>query len=620
MNIVFNRVFTVFIPVLVYLYLFTWTTGTALAADTAKAKYLAADTCLKKLKRSAVEINKVSAWLTCIEKYKSIHSIFPGNSWAPAGLYKAAELYFQLAKRSGNANWNRRADDLIARINRFYPQSAYSARAETLAAANATKPRQNNSDVKIIKSQKALTRSDVKIIQSQKALTRNDEAITEYHRQKLAQAEAADTGGYQQPSDIIEENTQDPAYYGPVTTKADDTDPSPPKEDTTVGDTTVTDLRFWSSPEYTRVVVNADRERKYTHKLLKKDPALNVPFQRLYVDIDQARLGRNVPDHTPINDDLLKQARAGQFAPHTVRVVVDIKNFDNYKIFSLKDPFRIVMDLWGKNGKSVFMDQVAGKNTSGTKPSGEKPDRVTTDNLKSSDIARQLALGVRKIVIDPGHGGKDPGAPGYIKGVWEKDIVLKLATTLAEKLRKRLNCEVLLTRTTDRKLTLEERTAIANTRRADLFISMHCNAAKSKKLSGIETYILNLATDEQAIAVAARENATSKKNISDLAYILNDLMKHAKIEESTRLANDVHKAMVTGMKEKYGQIRDLGVKQAPFYVLLGARMPAILIEASFLSNKTECKRLTTGSYRNDICNTIADGIEKYINATNPKHI
>lgn len=600
MNTGFHRLFTVFIPVLACLCLFTWNTGTALAADPAKARYLAADTCLKKLKRSAVDINKVSDWLTCIEKYKSIHKNFPGDSWAPAGLYKAAELYFQLAKRSGNANWNQQADDLIARINRLYPQSAYSARAKTLAAANTSKPRQNN--------------SDVKTKQSQKALTRNDEAIAEYHRQKLVQIEAADTGGYQLPSDIIEKNTQDPAYRAPATTKPDDTDLSPPK-----GDTTVTDLRFWSNPEYTRVVVNAASDRKYTHKLLKKDPALNVPFQRLYVDIDQARLGRNVPDHTPINDDLLKQARAGQFAPHTVRVVVDIKDFDNYKIFSLKDPFRIVIDLWGKDG-TVPMDQVAGKDTPGINPSDEKPDRITTDNLKSSDIARQLALGVRKIVIDPGHGGKDPGAPGYIKGVWEKDIVLKLATTLAGKLRKRLNCEVLLTRTTDRKLTLEERTAIANTKRADLFISMHCNAAKSKKLSGIETYILNLATDEQAIAVAARENATSKKNISDLAYILNDLMKHAKIEESTRLANDVQKAMVIGMKKKYSQIHDLGVKQAPFYVLLGARMPAILIEASFLSNKTECKRLTTSSYRNDICNTIADGIEKYINATNPKHI
>ena len=600
MNTEFKRILTVFIPVLVCLCLFTWATGTALA-DTAKARYLTADTCLKKLKRSAVNINKVAAWLTCIEKYKSIHRDFPGNSWAPAGLYKAAELYFQLAKRSGNAHWNRQADDLIARINRLYPQSAYSARARTLAAANVPRPRQNN--------------SEIKTKQSKKTLTRNDEAIAEYNMQKLVQAEAVDTGKYRQPSDIIKKETQDSAYCNPGATKQDDTDQPPPK-----GDTIVTDLRFWSNPEYTRVVVNANKDRKFTHKLLKKDPALNVPFQRLYMDIEQARLGRNVPEHTPINDDLLKQARAGQFAPHTVRVVVDIKNFDNYKIFSLKDPFRIVIDLWGKGGKALPMDQVAVNDTPGTKHSDEKPDRITTDNLKSSDIARQLALGVKKIVIDPGHGGKDPGAPGYIKGVWEKDIVLKLATSLAKKLRKRLNCEVLLTRTTDRKLTLEERTAIANTQRADLFISMHCNAAKNKKAAGVETYILNLATDEQAISVAARENATSEKNISDLAYILNDLMKHAKIEESTRLANDVHKAMIMGMKKKYSKIRDLGVKQAPFYVLLGARMPAILIEASFISNKTECKRLTTKSYRNDICNAIADGIEKYINATNPKHI
>ena len=171
-----------------------------------------------------------------------------------------------------------------------------------------------------------------------------------------------------------------------------------------------------------------------------------------------------------------------------------------------------------------------------------------------------------------------------------------------------------------KKLTLEERTAIANTQRADLFISMHCNAARNKKLAGIETYILNLATDDQAIAVAARENATSEKNISDLEYILSDLMKHAKIEESTRLANDVHKSMVKGMKTKYSHINDLGVKQAPFYVLLGARMPSILVEASFISNKRECKRLMTESYRRDICNAITDGVEAYINATNPKHL
>jgi N-acetylmuramoyl-L-alanine amidase len=393
---------------------------------------------------------------------------------------------------------------------------------------------------------------------------------------------------------------------------------SPPIEAPSSGDATISDLRFWSNPEYTRIVVNADKDRDYSHRLLKNDPDIDKPFQRLYIDIEHAKLGKGVADYIPINDNLLKQARAGQYLPHTVRVVVDIKLFENYKIFSLKDPFRIVIDVWGKGSNG----SVASKSGSRPATSGKskKFSRVTTDNLKSSDIARQLALGVHKIVIDPGHGGADPGAPGYFKGIWEKDIVLKMAKKLAVILRDRLNCTVLLTRSTDKKLALEERTAIANTKRADLFISLHCNAAKNRNLRGIETYFLNLATDNQAITVAARENATSEKNISDLAYILSDLMKHTKIEESTRLANIVQTSVVAGMGKQYSEIADLGVKQAPFYVLLGARMPSILVETSFLSNKKECKRLMSSSYQTAICNAIADGVTKYIAATNPKQL
>jgi N-acetylmuramoyl-L-alanine amidase len=195
-----------------------------------------------------------------------------------------------------------------------------------------------------------------------------------------------------------------------------------------------------------------------------------------------------------------------------------------------------------------------------------------------------------------------------------------MAKKLAVTLRQRLKCTVLLTRYKDKKLTLEERTAIANTKKADLFISLHVNAAKNRKLKGIETYILNLATDKQAIAVAARENATSEKNISDLDLILSDLIQNTKIEESTRLANLVQNNFIKGMRKKYSGINNLGVKQAPFYVLLGARMPSILIETSFISNKTECKRLMSDSYQTAIATTITDGIEKYINATNPKQL
>jgi N-acetylmuramoyl-L-alanine amidase len=569
-------------------------------ASSAKQKYLAADNCFKKLRNSTLKRQMASSWLDCIGRYENIYKAHPKSSWAPAGMYKASELYLQLYKLSGKNHHKSQALDLLVRIRNKYPASAYNNRAKTL--------------LKSLKVNLDSYKASVKNLQSKKQETQNKALIKKFN---LAQENLAPKK--LEPKKLLQKEPDkkdpQPLYVQPKTQ-----DSTKPEAIEPEADTQVTDLRFWSNPEYTRIVVNASRERKYSHRLLKKDPTINKPFQRLYIDIENARLGQGVAEHTPINDDLLKQARAGQYLAHTVRVVVDIKSFENYKIFSLKDPFRIIIDVWGKgsNGSTSQPDQQITQKGPGKIP--VKTSRLTTDNLKSSDIARQLALGVSKIVIDPGHGGPDPGAPGYYKGVWEKDIVLNLAKTLAGKLRTRLNCTVALTRATDKKLTLEERTAIANTQRADLFISLHCNAAKNKKLAGFETYILNLATDDQAIAVAARENATSKKNISDLEYILSDLMKHAKIEESTRLANDVHKYMVKGMKNKYSKINDLGVKQAPFYVLLGARMPSILIETSFISNKTECKRLQTQSYRNDVCNSITDGIEKYIKATNPRQL
>lgn len=557
-------------------------------ADSAKQKYLMADSCYKKLRNSSLKQKKATEWLKCISMYENIYRLHPDSSWAPAGMYKAARLYLTLSRLSGKKIYKNQAVDLLTRLRNKYPRSAYKSRGDALLKSIKVTPGIYTKKIKHIKAKKRLTKNDAlikKFIQSSKASLERKVKTVQTVRQKLPVIKPA------------------PAKVRPK------------------GDATITDLRFWSNPEYTRIVVNADNDRDYSHRLLKKDPDINKPFQRLYIDIEKSKLGKGVAEHTQINDNLLNQARAGQYLPHTVRVVIDIKSFKNYKIFSLKDPFRIVIDVWGKgsNGGSVpSSDRNVADSGKPKKPG--KLSRVTTDNLKSSDITRQFALGVKKIVIDPGHGGPDPGAPGYYKNVWEKDIVLKIAKKLAVILRNRLKCTVLLTRSTDKKLTLEERTAIANTKRADLFISLHCNAAKNRRLKGIETYILNLATDEQAIAVAARENATSKKNISDLEYILSDLMKNAKIEESTRLADLVQSSLVKGLRKKYSGINNLGVKQAPFYVLLGARMPSILIEASFISNKTEGKRLMSDAYQTAISNGIADGVEKYINATNPRQL
>ena len=375
----------------------------------------------------------------------------------------------------------------------------------------------------------------------------------------------------------------------------------------TGGTALVTGLRFWSNPNYTRLVIDTDRETDFDYNLLKKDPSTHKP-QRLYVDLRNSRLGKDLDKIITINDDLLKLARAGQYTPDSVRVVVDIKSLESYEVFSLKEPFRIVMDLKG------------GGSESGTQSPRPVNRAIAKIDPKASmgDIARQLSLGVRRIVIDPGHGGKDYGAPGYLKGVHEKQIVLQIAKRLAAKLKNELHCEVLLTRSSDQYLTLEERTAFANTKNADLFISIHTNASRNQRAFGISTYFLNLADDDESKRVAAMENATSTNNISDLEKILFSLMHYSKINESSRLATTVQDTLTTHLKrKKYSQIKSKGVKQAPFYVLLGAQMPSILVETSFISNPRECKRLLDPKYQDRLCEGIVLGVKKYIKDTNP---
>ncbi|MCK4378429.1 MAG: N-acetylmuramoyl-L-alanine amidase, partial [Deltaproteobacteria bacterium] len=186
------------------------------------------------------------------------------------------------------------------------------------------------------------------------------------------------------------------------------------------------------------------------------------------------------------------------------------------------------------------------------------------------------------------------------------------ALRLKKELKKQMEGQVVMTRDHDCFIPLEERTVIANTKKADLFVSIHANASRNRKAHGVETYFLNLATDKEAMELAALENATSTKKISDLQLILNDLMRNSKISESSRLARAVQDSLVKCLKSKYRDVKNLGVKQAPFYVLIGAQMPSILVETSFLSHKMEEKRLNSAAYRQKIAEGIAAGIKVYI--------
>ncbi len=525
----------------------------SLKSGSARDKYIRADACYKKLSNSPNKQKYRDQWLTCIEKFQAVYRHDTSGPWAAAGLYQSGELFQGLYKRSFKASDKKEALEAFNHIIAHYPQSQYTPKAK-----NAILKYSSKATPKIASKSVRQEKQDIK----------------------------------KPVDDIAKEIEKAYATHPPV------------KEDVHTAqkeNATVKGLRFWSNPSYTRVVIDADQETTYTHRLLKKDVSIQKP-QRLYVDLINSRLGQDLEKFIPINDNLLSDVRAGQRTPRSVRVVVDIKSFKTYKIFSLKNPFRIVIDVWGKAGSS-------------RRPIAKKGSKDA--KLPPGSLAKQLALGVRRIVIDPGHGGRDYGAPGYLKGVYEKNIALQIGNRLAKKIRDKLGLEVIMTRSNDRNLTLEGRTAIANTKNADLFISIHTNAARNRRAVGIETFFLNLATDDDAILVAARENATSTKNISDLQAILSDLMQNAKINESSRLAGHVQRSMYNHMKKYYSRVKSKGVKQAPFYVLLGAQMPAILIETSFISNPRECKRLISKTYQDRMCDAIVNGIRAYIKETNP---
>ncbi len=524
-------------------------------ALTARDRYYVAENAYQKFRKNAKHVKYRDKWLAHIDKFQHVYRYDPTGPWAAASLYRSAELYLVLYKRSYRLSDKKEAKDLFQRIVNKFPKSRYNKKARVRLAKLAS-----------VKNKKS--RAFVKGRKTGAPVKKNDPIASVIAKNKAAQNKINKTSVHSK------------------------------------GYSTVQALRFWSNPSYTRIVIDADQETSFAHRLLKKDPSIKKP-KRLFIDLKRSRLGPDIKKFVPINDELLSDVRAGQYTTEAVRVVVDIKSFKHYKIFSLKNPFRIVLDVWG-----VDSDKKKKKHTA---PSIAKGDTKPAPGA----IAKQLALGVSTIVIDPGHGGRDHGAPGYYKGTREKDIALAIAKQLAVRIKKQLKCRVVLTRTTDKYLTLEERTAIANTKNADLFISIHTNAARDKRAYGIETFFLNLATDDEAIMVAARENATSAKNISDLESILNDLMQNAKINESSRLASRVQSSVLGHMRKKYSHIKSKGVKQAPFYVLLGAQMPAILVETSFISNPRECKRLGNQHYQKHLCDGIIKGIQKYIKETNP---
>ena len=356
----------------------------------------------------------------------------------------------------------------------------------------------------------------------------------------------------------------------------------------------VKEIRYWLGSTHTRIVIDLDQEVVYKDQLLKSDIELQKP-PRLLIDLRAAKLSPNLKEPIFLNAGILKRVRFGQYTLDTVRIVLDLENITDYKIFPLNNPFRVVIDVMG-----------AGT----TAKSGEEQKALPP----SSQPEQPSSF---KVILDAGHGGADPGAIGPT-GLKEKDVVLALAKKIGDKIKKELKWDVIMTRNDDHFVRLEDRTAIASTKNGNLFISIHANAAKDRRVAGIESYVLGTTTNTVALRLAAKENNISPQKVSDLQIILADLKLNdpAKMTRSRQLADYVQMTMITQLQKKYGHVKDLGVKQAPFVVLVGADMPSILVEVSFISNHKEEQLLRDQRYLLAVADAIVEGLKKF--APDPK--
>ena len=329
-------------------------------------------------------------------------------------------------------------------------------------------------------------------------------------------------------------------------------------------------IEQWGGPEAARIVVHLD---KSAHFRVNDEPSQSGQGARTAVDLDGVDLG-GTPKTIPMSGIVTKLTATP--SPTGSRIALDLSGPGYRRVFQLLEPFRIVIDI-------------------AKQPPGTDPKTGTRK--------------IERIAVDAGHGGNDPGAKGPT-GVQEKDITLAVAHKLAPILAKQ-GIQITLTRDDDRYVTLEERTARANTFGADLFISIHCNAAERTAKRGVETYVLDTTTSDMAGRVAARENATSQAASNEVAQLLASMRLADQASRSTRFAELLQRSAVVSLGTQFNEITDGGLHRAAFYVLVGARMPAVLFETSYISNPIEEQRLASADYQQRLADGIANAVKAY---------
>ncbi len=408
----------------------------------------------------------------------------------------------------------------------------------------------------------------------------------------------------------------------------------------------VTRVNHWNNPNYTRVVISLEGAAKFqSGRITNPD--------RIYFDLYTAKLSSTLAGKTlEVGGGFLKAIRVAQNQVGVVRVVLDLEKVKDYSAFMLPDPYRLVVDVYGEGASQSLakaditpLPPATDKNEK--KPAASRTDAEIVDaaakkpakgaggrsegNADKSDaekevaavaprptrnggitLGRAMGLKIGRIVIDAGHGGHDTGTIGPT-GMMEKDVSLDVALRLGKLIEAKIpGAEVIYTRTDDTFVPLESRAPMANQAKADMFISIHANSSRDRGARGIETYYLNFATSDDALEVAARENAYSQSSVHELQDIIKKIANHEKVEESRELAIEVQDGLAKRLRRVSRYMKNRGVKKAPFVVLIGANMPSVLAEVSFLSNPHDEAMLKKPLHRQRVAEGLFQGLEKYL--------
>jgi N-acetylmuramoyl-L-alanine amidase len=419
----------------------------------------------------------------------------------------------------------------------------------------------------------------------------------------------------------------------------------------------LTDVHTFNTDNFARIIVTLEDTVKF-------DSAHIASPDRIYFDLHKANLTPGQAKKTiDVKSGLLKSVRLGQNRDGVVRLVLDVDGARDYKAYLVSNPYRLVIEVrnsanvtTAKNGASAPATTVpvsaapkedavdpkatdqpvetakiaaklaaspAEKSTpikSKTASANAAPLKPPTEPKPTRDgqhsLTRALGLKIGRIVIDAGHGGHDTGTIGP-HGLMEKDLCLDVALRLGHLIEQKLpGAEVVYTRKDDTFIPLEQRTAMANEAKADLFISIHANSSHDHEARGIETYYLNFATSQDSLEVATRENALSQEGLHDLQDLVKKIARNEKIEESKEFASDVQDSLTRRMQLVSQGEKNRGVKKAPFVVLIGANMPSILSEISFISNPSDEKLLRKGDQRQRVADGLYRGIAAYLDNLN----